>query len=103
MVGKRSSGPTLAQQEAEILAFFVDLIEQDEDCTELCRFLLHIGIDNTLIEQAGGPIPAILDHYRCGHSYDTALLTRDMVRYPPIAGRIRELKSEHARKPTSRH
>jgi len=43
--GKEKRKAKKGSSRSQILAFFVDLAEHDDDCSELCRFLLHIGID----------------------------------------------------------
>lgn len=80
------------EQRRLTLAFFLDGAEQN-GIDELCRMLIHVGITAKDIEAAdGNTVNAILAHYRKPDGYAWEMVADDMIRYPPIAARIRELQ-----------
>jgi hypothetical protein len=83
----------LTKDESMILWPFLDFAEEGND--QLARYLLHCGIDDADIGQAGDVQAAILDHYRRRDgTYDIGAAAHDLSRWPPIAARVKELKRE---------
>jgi hypothetical protein len=86
---------TTAKQQIDdehmILLPFIDQAEQGED--ELARYVLHCGITADDIGDAGDVQGAILGHYRRPDgTYDIAAAAHDLMRWSPIAARIKQLK-----------
>jgi hypothetical protein len=77
--------------EAILLASFLDFAKQGKE--NLGRYLDHCGIDADDIQHAGDVRTAVLQHYRlpCG-GYDIAAAAHDLLRWSPIARRIKEAK-----------
>jgi hypothetical protein len=75
---------------------FLDFAEQGED--ELCKYLLHCGIGADDVRAAGDAEKAILAHYRKPDGTpDIDAAAHDLLRWPPIAARIKEIKREKRR------
>ena len=94
MVKKNSkSGAALSADEGMILGPFMDFAGQGED--DLAEYLFHVGIPPEAISAAGDVQSAILKHYRRrGGKYDIDTAAADLLSWPPIAARVKELKAE---------
>jgi hypothetical protein len=91
--------PSLAERIEEdkdiLLDHFLNLIRKDGDVDELCRFLLHCGVNGDDVKRAGGSWGlAVLRHYLTLEGYDMEKAGRDLATFPPVAARIEELKDE---------
>ena len=85
----------LTADEAMILGPFLDFAEGGQDT--LAKYLLHCGIDNDDIRDAGDVQVAIFNHYRRPDGrQDIGTAAHDLARWPPIAARIKELKRAKA-------
>lgn len=85
-----------SDNESVLLWPFLDFAEQGED--ELCKYLLHCGIDADDVRAAGNAENAILSHYRkLDGSLDIDAAAHDLMRWPPIAARTKEHKREKRR------
>lgn len=71
---------------------FVEASEHGLD--DFCRLLIHVGITVVDLDQSASAEEAILHHYRKPTGYDWEKVADDLVRYPPIANRIRQLREE---------
>jgi hypothetical protein len=79
-----------------ILMSFIDQADQGEDA--LARYLVHCGITANDIGDAGDVQRAIFRHYRqADGKYDIAAAAYDLIRWPPIAARIKQLKRGNLR------
>lgn len=87
---------TIKLQQGQILACFSDMAEQSTDA--LAEYLLHVGIENV-----GEDLPSsILEHYRAGDAYDVERAAQDLLTWPPVALRIRELQQQRAEEAATR-
>lgn len=78
-----------------ILGHFLGLMGNDGGVDELCRFMLHCGINGNDIARAGGSWGlAVLRHYLTLDGYDMEKAGSDLATFPPVAARIGELKGE---------
>jgi hypothetical protein len=85
-----------SDDERVLLGPFVDFAEEGEDA--LCKYLIHCGIDAEDVRVAGNAEKAILAHYRKPNGTpDIDAAAQDLMRWPPIAARINELKREKRR------
>jgi hypothetical protein len=83
----------LTTDEAMILAPFLDFAEEGNDI--LAKYVLHCGIDNDDIRDAGDVQAAILNHYRrLDGQQDIEAAAHDLARWPPIVARLKELKRQ---------
>ena len=86
---RKSKVETPADRQAMILWPFLSYAEDGID--ELVAYLMHVGIDDKAIKQAGGTAEAaILNHYRIETTdhFDIEKAAADIASYPPIARRI---------------
>lgn len=86
--------PDLTDDEAVILAWFADFLEQD-GIEGLARYLDHCRINIATGMTAGD---AILAHYRNPLGYDIDRAAMDLRTWPPIEARILELQTEVAQR-----
>jgi hypothetical protein len=77
-----------------ILGHFLNLFGDDGDVDEVCRFLLHCGIDGTEIRKPGGWAVAVLRRYLTLDGYDVELAAKDLATFPPVAARLKELERD---------
>ncbi len=82
----------LTDDEAVILAWFADVLEQD-GIEGLARYLDHCRIKFATGMTAGD---AILAHYRNPLGYEIDRAAMDLRTWPPIAARILELQTTEA-------
>ena len=84
---------TFAEQRDLILWPFLDMAEQSID--ELSKYILHAGITSRDIDATGGDTEAaVLAHYRTRKGFDIDRAAHDLLTYPPVAARVRDLKRQ---------
>ena len=83
---------TFAEQRDLILWPFLEKAEQSVD--ELSKYILHVGITPRDIDATGRTEEAILAHYRTRKGFDIDRAAHDLLTYPPIAARVRELRRQ---------
>src|SRR5262245_42286883 len=95
---KRKASKKLDKDEALILSFFLNFQEKEVD--EFIKYLTHCGIGFNDVDYNGGDITAaILENYRKpAGGYDIEAAAHDLFRWPPISGRVKELKRERWQK-----
>jgi len=88
---KPDSGAKLSDDEGMILWPFIDQAEKGDD--ELAKYMFHCAITAQDLDAAGDNQSAILAHYRRPDGrYDIDAAAHDLMRWPPTATRIKELK-----------
>ena len=88
--------PSIAEQEADILAVYADMLDYD-DFDGFFDLARHAGIDM----RRGDPIQQILKHYWLGSGkYEVRRAIEDFASWPPIVNRIEELRREQRCKRT---
>jgi hypothetical protein len=88
---KRKRAKQQTNEEHMLLWPLIDQAEQGED--ELVKYLLHCGITADDIGEAGDVQRAILEHYRRPDgTYAIDAAAHDLLRWPPIAARIKQHK-----------
>lgn len=91
---QKDSGGTMARlksrpgSQADILAPFLDLAENNAD--QLAAYMLHCGIERGTSSLQS----EILAHYQTPAGYDVDMAARDLLRWPPIAARLRQLRGD---------
>jgi hypothetical protein len=91
--------PTPKEQRNMILATFFDFDGDDDDGERMLELIDHCRIDVSACNGDVRQLPkVILGHYRVsrGH-YDLDRVARDLLTYPPIAARIKELEAQKRR------
>jgi len=79
-----------------ILDHFLNLISEDGNVDEVCRFLIHCGINGDDIKRAGGSWGlAVLRHYLTLDGYDIDRAAKDLATFPPVAAAIAELEAKN--------
>ena len=95
-ISTRTKRPSIAEQEAHILAVYADMLDHD-DFDGFFDLARHAGIDM----HRGDPIQQILKHYWLGGGrYDVKRAIEDFASWPPIVNRIEELRREQRGKRT---
>lgn len=82
----------IEEQRALTLWPFTEAAKQGLD--ELCHFLIHVGISQEYLGRSGSTEAAVLHHYRTPGGYAWEKVADDLLRYPPVAKRIRQLQEE---------
>jgi hypothetical protein len=85
------------QKRDMILAMFFS--DSDDDSTRFLALVDHCGIDLTACDGDVKQIPNVIAaHYRLAQGrYDIDRAAHDLLTYPPVAARIKELEAEKRR------
>ena len=88
--------PTPKEQRSMIVATFFGYDDDDDDGERFLALVDHCGIDLSACDGDVKQIPnVILAHYRISRGrYDLDRVARDLLSYPPIAARIKELEAQ---------
>ena len=88
--------PTPKEQRNMILAMFFG--EGDDDGESFLELVDHCHIDLGACNGDVKQIPNVIAaHYRRGRGYDIDRAAHDLLTYPPVAARIKELEAEKRR------
>jgi hypothetical protein len=93
-----SSRETKLGTSAEVFAVFADIARR-RGFAEVFAYISHCGITDEDMDRCGGVRAAILDHYRApgtsadaAKAYDIERVAQDLLRWPPVVERLRELQ-----------
>lgn len=89
---KRSTSQRERNEDDELLWPF----RECKDDRELADYMLHCGITGNDFERCGTLESTVRDHYRRlapTHEGRIACAANDLLRWPPIAARVRELQT----------
>ena len=75
-----------------IVAQFMQFAEGG--CDDLVRYIIHCGIKPEDLDRAGNWLDAVLRHYLTADGYDIERAAQDLLRWPVVAARVRELEQE---------